>query len=107
AILVKLVGTKWIDVLFPPAAMGAIIAVIGLELAPVAAEMAGLILPADAPAGATLDPKAILVAMATLLITVLGSIVFRGFLAIIPILVGVISGYAIAFFMGMVETQAI
>lgn len=107
AMLVKLVGTKWIDVLFPPAAMGAIIAVIGLELAPVAAQMAGLILPADAPAGAVLDPKAILVAMATLLITVLGSIVFRGFLAIIPILVGVVSGYAIAFFMGMVETQAI
>lgn len=107
ALLVKLVGTKWIDVLFPPAAMGAIIAVIGLELAPVAAEMAGLILPADAPAGATLDPKAILVAMATLVITILGNIVFRGFLAIIPILIGVISGYVIAFLLGMVDTQAI
>ena len=39
-------GTGWLDVMFPPAAMGAIVAVIGLELAGVAANMAGL-LPAD------------------------------------------------------------
>ena len=42
SIIVRFAGTQWIDVLFPPAAMGAIVAVIGLELAPVAAEMAGL-----------------------------------------------------------------
>src|SRR5690625_6799756 len=30
--IVKVAGTKWIDVVFPPAAMGAIVAVIGLEL---------------------------------------------------------------------------
>ncbi len=42
ALLIRLVGTNWINVLFPPAAMGAIAAVIGLELAPVAASMAGL-----------------------------------------------------------------
>lgn len=39
---------------FPPAATGAIVAVIGLELAPVAADMAGL-------TAKTLDPKAITV----------------------------------------------
>ena len=33
AVIVDKVGTKWIDVLFPPAAMGAIVAIIGLELA--------------------------------------------------------------------------
>ena len=42
AYLIRLVGTNWIDVVFPPAAMGAIVAVIGLELMPVAASMAGL-----------------------------------------------------------------
>ena len=40
--IIKMVGTKWIDVIFPPACMGAIVAIIGLELAPVAASMAGL-----------------------------------------------------------------
>jgi xanthine/uracil permease len=44
--IVKKAGTGWLDVMFPPAAMGAIVAVIGLELAGVAANMAGL-LPAD------------------------------------------------------------
>ena len=33
SILVRYIGTRWIDKLFPPAAMGAIVAIIGLELA--------------------------------------------------------------------------
>ena len=40
--VVRVAGTRWLDVVFPPAAMGAIVAVIGLELAPVATSMAGL-----------------------------------------------------------------
>src|SRR5699024_10687074 len=46
-LLIRFVGTSWIDILFPPAAMGAIVAVIGLELVHVAAEMAGWIAPED------------------------------------------------------------
>ena len=41
AAIVDKVGTKWIDVLFPPAAMGSIVAIIGLELAPLAMNMSG------------------------------------------------------------------
>ncbi|MRR12055.1 uracil permease, partial [bacterium] len=40
--VIRVAGTRWLDVVFPPAAMGAIVAVIGLELAPVATSMAGL-----------------------------------------------------------------
>ena len=43
SLIIKYTGTGWIDIIFPPACMGAIIAVIGLELAPTAAGMAGLI----------------------------------------------------------------
>ncbi len=107
ALLIGAIGTKWIDVLFPPAAMGAIVAVIGLELAPTAAQMAGLILPADAAADAVRDPQAIMVSMITLIVTVIGSVVFRGFLSIIPILIGVITGYCVALAIGMVDTQAV
>ncbi|MEG6523598.1 uracil permease [Desulfotomaculum sp. 1211_IL3151] len=105
SLLVGAVGTKWIDVVFPPAAMGAIVAVIGLELAPVAAQMAGLA-SAD-PANYVADPKIITVSLFTLGVTILGNVVFRGFLAIIPILVGIISGYILAAFMGLVNTEAI
>ncbi|STL11471.1 uracil transporter [Escherichia coli] len=75
--------------------MGAIVAVIGLELAGVAAGMAGL-LPAE---GQTPDSKTIIISITTLAVTVLGSVLFRGFLAIIPILIGVLVGYALSFAM--------
>lgn len=71
----KKAGTGWLDVLFPPAAMGAIVAVIGLELAGVAAGMAGL-LPAE---GQTPDSKTIIISITTTAVTVLGSVLFRGF----------------------------
>lgn len=96
ALSIKAIGTKWIDIVFPPAAMGAIIAVIGLELMPTAAGMAGL-------TAEQVDTNTIFVSIFTLVITILGSVAFRGFLAIIPILIGVISGYILAFFLGLVD----
>lgn len=103
ALLIRAVGTRWIDVVFPPAAMGAIVAVIGLELVPVAAGMAGMIKPADAAATWTPDPSAVTVSVVTLLIGVVGSVVFRGFLRVIPILVAIVGGYVLAGILGMVK----
>ncbi len=100
SLMISVVGTKWIDTVFPPAAMGAIVAVIGLELAPVAADMAGL-------TAKTLNSSVIIVSMFTLAVTVLGSIMFRGFLAIIPILIGVLAGYALSFILGLVDLAPI
>lgn len=100
ALLIHLVGTRWIEIVFPPAAMGAIVAVIGLELAPVAAEMAGL-------TAKTTDANAVVVSLFTLIVTVLGSVLFRGFLAIIPILIGVLAGYGLAFALNMVNLAAL
>jgi len=96
ALIIKKVGTEWIDVIFPPAAMGAIVAIIGLELAPTAAAMAGL-------TGNELNYQHIGVSLFTLFITIIGNVAFRGFLAIIPILFGVISGYVLSFCLGMVD----
>ena len=42
AFIVKKAGVEWIDVLFPPAAMGSIVAIIGLELAPLAMSIGAL-----------------------------------------------------------------
>ena len=100
ALSIKAIGTKWLDIVFPPAAIGAIVAVIGLELAPTAAGMAGL-------TAEVIDPTIITVSIFTLLVTVFGTVAFRGFLAIIPILIGVISGYILSFFMGIVDLSAI
>ena len=104
--IIRVAGVDWVEVIFPPAAMGAIVAVIGLELAPVATDMAGL-------TGKTIEQQhipyatAIEVSMFTLGITVLGSILLRGFLAAIPVLIGVIAGYSLSLFMGIVDLAAI
>ena len=94
--IVHTIGTSWIDVIFPPASMGAIVAVIGLELMPTAAGMAGL-------TGENTDTTVIFVSIATLAITIFASMAFRGFLSIIPILIGVVAGYVIAFTVGIVD----
>lgn len=106
-VIVKFAGTGWIDVIFPPAAMGAIVAVIGLELVPVAAEMAGWIAPADAGDTWTMDIPSATVALLTLLITIIFWVTMRGFLKIIPILLGIISGYIIAFFFGLLNFELV
>jgi len=99
-ILIKFTGTRWLDIVFPPAAMGAIVAVIGLELIPTAASMAGWIAPSNTPDW-TPDVKSITVSVVTLLIIMIGSVAFRGFMKIIPILTGFVIGYLLAWMMGI------
>jgi uracil permease len=106
ALIIGRVGIGWLDFVFPPAAMGAIVAIIGLELAPVAAKMAGLVRDAANPA-LFMAPRVLVVSLATLATVVVGSVVFRGFLAIIPVLLGVVVGYALSLALGMVTFGAI
>ncbi len=105
AIIVKYAGTGWIHIVFPPAAMGAIIMVIGLELVPVAAQMAGYI--SDGSEGWQIDSTTVTISTITLLVVVIGNVAFRGFMKIIPILIGIIVGYALAYFMGVVHFDAV
>ncbi len=104
--IVRVAGTGWIDVLFPPAAMGAIVTVIGLELAPVAAKMAGLtgdpLADYGIPAG-----TAVAISMLTLAVTVVATLFGRGFLSTVPILLGVASGYAASLALGIVDSSGI
>lgn len=98
ALLIGKVGTRWLDVILPPAAMGPIVALIGLELAGVAAGWAGL-----KPEDGVFDLKIVAVSLFTLLVAVFGSILFRGFLSAIPILLAVIAGYGLSAILGVVD----
>lgn len=102
-LMVKKIGTDWIDVLFPPAAMGSIVAIIGLELAPLALNMSGFVDPVQ---GMT-NGQAMTISMFTLIVTILATVLGRGFIAIIPILIGVVSGYVLSWFMGVVNFSAV
>ena len=104
-------GIKWIDVVMPPAVMGAVVAIIGLELAPVAVQQAGLA-PWPTAVGQIVKPfimnsNVVTVSLFTFAIGIIGSVMFRGFMQIIPILFAVVAGYVFALFMGMVDTTAI
>lgn len=93
-------GSEWINVVLPPAAMGPVVALIGLELAGTAASNAGLL--DEKVSGAN-----VIVFLVTLGVAVIGSVVFRGFLSVIPILIAVIAGYAAAVACGIVDFAAV
>lgn len=82
---------------FPPVVTGSVITIIGLALLPVAA--------ADAAGGAgpTLNPtsgKNMAYAMGTLALIVLIQRVFKGFMATVAVLIGLVVGTVVAFILG-------
>lgn len=89
-------GSNWINIVLPPAAMGPVVALIGLELAGTAAGNAGL-------TGDKISSANVTVFLVTLLVAVFGSVMFRKFLSVIPILIAIIVGYIAAVFCGIVD----
>ncbi|SEN95736.1 nitrate reductase [Cryobacterium sp. TMT1-3] len=87
-VIVQLTGTGWIDRLMPPIVSGAIVALIGFNLAPVAK--------------ANFE-KAPLTALITLLAVILCTVLFRGILGRLSIFLGVVVGYIAAVFFGEVD----
>lgn len=89
-------GSDWIDIVLPPAAMGPVVALIGLELSGTAAKNAGLL-------DENIQTESIIVFLVTLGVAVFGSVVFRKFLSVIPILIAILAGYVAAIFCGIVD----
>ncbi len=100
AFIIYKIGYKWIDVVLPPAAMGPVVALIGLELSSSAASNTGLL-------DESIDSKNLIVFLVTLGFAVFGSVLFRGFLSVIPILIAVIAGYIAAIVCGIVDFSAV
>ncbi|KAB2889766.1 MAG: uracil permease [Desulfobulbaceae bacterium] len=103
ALIIWRFGSEWIGFVLPPATMGPIVMLIGLELAGVATGMAGIM--PDAKGAYNVD--AIVVSLVTLLTVAFGSLLFRGFMAVIPVLIGIAVGYVVAVFMGMVSFDGV
>lgn len=96
ALIIKKCGTKWIDIVLPPAAMGPVVALIGLELSATAANNAGLI-------GDNIQMANVWVFLITLGVAIFGNICFRKFLSVIPILIAIICGYIAAICFELVD----
>lgn len=94
ALVVHFAGRAWIRIILPPAVMGPVVALIGLELAPVA--VGNAFYQNGTMASGVIVPAHVLVALVSLTTVLVGSLVFRGFLAAIPVLIGVTTGYVSA-----------
>lgn len=105
SLIIKLFGTKWIDIILPPAAMGPVVALIGLTLAGTAAQNGGL--PVTGVELSKIDYRNVIVFCITLFVAVFGSVLFRKFLAVIPILIAIVVGYLAAAFFGLVNFDAV
>lgn len=93
-------GIDWIDVVLPPAAMGAVVALIGFELTSLTVQ-GGAIGANIMVEGAT--SADLIVFLVTLGVAVFGTVLFKGFLSTIPILIAIIAGYVTAIFFNMVD----
>ena len=99
ALLVKIAGKGWINKVLPPVIIGPMIAIIGFSLSSVAISSAGLV------AGGSW--KSILIALVAFLSVILIATFAKGFLKIIPFLVGIVGGYIFALILGKVELEPI
>lgn len=100
AMLIGAFGLDWLMKILPPVVVGPVIIVIGLGLAPTAVDMAMNV-------DGSYSGKHFLVAIVTLAITIVGSLFFKGFFGLIPILIGIVCGYVFALTQGIVDTSAI
>lgn len=91
-LLMAAFGTQWIHTIVPPIVAGPVVAIIGLSLTPVAADMAS---------------GNWYIAAFTLAVAALLSVYAKGFLKIIPILIAIIAGYIVAAAMGLVDFKPI
>ena len=91
-IIVHFAGAKWIDTVMPPVVNGAIVAIIGFNLAPSAWNN---------------FKKAPVTAIVTLVSVMLISVLFKGLIGRLNILLGVVIGYIVACFRGEVNFSPI
>ena len=100
ALLIKIFGKNWIDKLLPPIVIGPMIMIIGLSLAPSAVSQMGL-------SSGVIEWKSIIVALVAFLVTAITAVGAKGFLRVIPFLIGIASGYVVAVCLGMVDFTAV
>ncbi|MDR0898941.1 MAG: NCS2 family nucleobase:cation symporter [Lactobacillaceae bacterium] len=101
ALIVAKAGTKWIDKVFPPEVVGPIVIVIGLSLAGSAATNATMV--TNAKGVSEYSIAAFSVAAITLAATIIYNMFLKKFLGMIPVLLGIITGYIAAVLFGLVD----
>ncbi|MCU9534360.1 uracil-xanthine permease family protein [Streptococcus sp. CSL10205-OR2] len=100
ALIVRKLGNDWIDKILPPVVVGPIVMVIGLSLASVAVNDVML-------KDGTYNVSYVVIGLFTLFAVILFNIFGKGIIGVIPILLGLISGYLFSLLFGLVSGQEI
>ena len=102
SLIIKIIGKNWIDKLLPPVVIGPMIMIIGLGLASSAIGSIGIGQDTE-----NIEWKGVLVALITFLTTAIIMVKGKGFLKIIPFLIGLIVGYIASVCLGLVDFTAV
>ncbi|HHB77115.1 MAG TPA: uracil-xanthine permease [Desulfobulbus sp.] len=95
-------GLSIIKKVLPPVVVGPVIMVIGLNLAPVAVHLA-MGKTGDGTAVLVAQGPALIVALSSLLVTVLAVLLGRGMVRLLAILIGIAAGYLVSLLFGLVD----
>ena len=95
ALIIKIVGKNWLEKMLPPIIVGPMIMIIGLGLAPSAVSQMGLV--------ESVNLKSIIVILVTFLTTAIVALKGKGFLKLIPFILGILSGYVVSMLFGLVD----
>ncbi|PIE70955.1 MAG: uracil permease [Deltaproteobacteria bacterium] len=106
SIIIQVNGQELLHRILPPVVTGPVIMVIGLILAPVAANMA-MGKSGDGAIELFAFKSAMIVSIISLATTIIVSIFGKGIFRLIPILFGIIAGYLASLFMGIVNFDAV
>jgi len=98
-LIIHFAGSNWIKKILPPVVVGPMIMIIGLVLAPLAIESAGLVSGSDV--------KTPIIALVTFGTVVVVSIYAKGLLKVIPFLVAIVLGYTLSVVLGVVDFAAV
>ena len=91
-LIVHFAGVRWIDAAMPPVVTGAIVALIGLNLAPAAWNWV---------------KQGPVTAVVTIVAICLVTVLFKGILGRLSILIGVLAGYLVAIYRGEVDFSSV
>ena len=98
AIVVKIAGVKWINVLMPPVVIGPTVALIGLSLAGAAVKDVFSYGPQDSNNAFVMSANlwvSFICAMVTLAVVVICSVYGKKMTKLIPFIIGILAGYAV------------
>ena len=97
-------GSAWIDRLMPPVVTGAVVALIGLNLS---SSAVANFFNSDFRLATSDDALRLLVAGVTFVTAASVSIYLKGFIRLLPILTGVVAGYALSMFLGLIDLASL